>query len=1001
MAPVRLLIFSMALLFPLSVDAGPEPDHNAPEYHLAVSFDVPRSMITGQARIRVRAGEERVFATGRLRILRVALNDRKVDVHPVSGDLTVLPAEDGLLTIGYEGVFPGTEDASDTNYGVTGNTIDGRGISLTGIWYPQPRDLAIYRLTAALPAGFDAVSEAETIERRSRNGAPELEFEFPHPLDSINLIATDRYEVTRDRINGIDLYAYFFPGDRSLAKTYLRYAKTYLARYEKLLTPYPHRRFSIVENFLPTGYSMPSYTLLGQDVVRLPFIVESSLGHEILHQWFGNLVYLDYAQGNWAEGLTTYLADHLYEEEKGRGWTYRKGQLIDYGSYVHAKNEFALKDFRVRTDFASRSIGYGKTAMFFHMLMKHLGKDAFLASLKDLIAKKEYRKASWQDLRTAFEGHTGKDLGWFFRQWVDEKGIPDLRLENPVKRWLGDAYEITFDVRQEGPAFTLDLPVRITSVMGIVREQIFKIDGKKKSVEIRMNDEPSQVVIDGNYDLARRLSDAETPPVISGLLGDPEPLIVLPPGHKEFYAAVIESFRERGGREREADDLKDTEEKSSSLILLGNDNPVYRRLYGETEKPAEGFHIRIRKNPWDSAKVTAVIYASSKEEVDTAFRKIFHYGKYSRLSFKHGRNVLKKTELSERGIRMELQDSEVRAVDLSRRTSLSDVIDGAAVKKIVYVGEAHDRFAHHKVQLQIIKSLYKKNPRIALGMEMFQVPFQEALDAYIDGSIKEREFLKRSEYFDRWGFDFNLYKPILDFARREGIPVVALNTPREITKKVSREGLLSLSEEEKKQIPKNMDFTDERYRKRLEAIFGQHSHSERKAFDHFYEAQVLWDETMSQSIDAYLQRNPDRQMIVIAGSGHLAFGSGIPKRTFRRNGYDFSIILNDLDAEADIAQYMLYPEPAEGITAPKLMATLQSEDGKVRIADFPRNSVSREAGLRVGDTILALDGEEVGSVGDIKLALFYKSEEDPVTVTVLRKRVLLGPKRMDFRVKLL
>ena len=86
-------------------------------------------------------------------------------------------------------------------------------------------------------------------------------------------------------------------------------------------------------------------------------------------------------------------------------------------------------------------------------------------------------------------------------------------------------------------------------------------------------------------------------------------------------------------------------------------------------------------------------------------------------------------------------------------------------------------------------------------MEMFQRPFQQVLDNYVGGKISERTFLKRSEYFKQWGFDYNLYKPILDFARAERIPVIALNQRREIVDKVAKNGLDSLSEEEKKDIP--------------------------------------------------------------------------------------------------------------------------------------------------------------------------------------------------------
>ena len=205
-------------------------------------------------------------------------------------------------------------------------------------------------------------------------------------------MASDQYRVVRDRFAGVDILAYFFPADAELAPTYIEWTKRYLKLYGEMLGPYPYKRFSIVENILPTGYSMPTFTLLGQDVVRLPFIPETSLGHEVLHQWFGNLVYIDYAKGNWAEGLTTYLADHLFEEQKNAGTAYRKALLIDYQSYVHEGNEFPLTDFRVRTDNASKAIGYGKAAMVFHMLKKGLGSDVFLRSLRYFISVHRHRE---------------------------------------------------------------------------------------------------------------------------------------------------------------------------------------------------------------------------------------------------------------------------------------------------------------------------------------------------------------------------------------------------------------------------------------------------------------------------------------------------------------------------------------------------------------------------------------------------------------------------------
>jgi uncharacterized iron-regulated protein len=342
--------------------------------------------------------------------------------------------------------------------------------------------------------------------------------------------------------------------------------------------------------------------------------------------------------------------------------------------------------------------------------------------------------------------------------------------------------------------------------------------------------------------------------------------------------------------------------------------------------------------------------------------------------------------------------AEPLAVDVKALTTLSQVIEGAAGKKIVYVGEYHDRFAHHAAQVRVITALYKKNPKIAIGMEMFQRPFQAVLDDYISGTIDERTFLKRSEYFKRWSFDYNLYKPILDFARAEKVPITALNLRREITDKVAKSGMDSLTKEEKQEIPQDLDFSDNDYRDRLKQVFAQHKSPQERNFDFFYEAQVLWDETMALSIDEYMKKNPGRQMIVIAGGGHLAYGSGIPKRAFQRNGLPYATILNDGDVDRDIADYLVFPQPLEGVTAPRLGVMLKEAEGRVVIIDLPGDSVSRKAGIRTGDVILSVDTAAISSVDDLKVELFYKPRNEAVRVKVLRKRFLFGDTEKEFLV---
>jgi aminopeptidase N len=305
------------------------------------------------------------------------------------------------------------------------------------------------------------------------------------------------------------------------------------------------------------------------------------------------------------------------------------------------------------------------------------------------------------------------------------------------------------------------------------------------------------------------------------------------------------------------------------------------------------------------------------------------------------------------------------AVDVSTVEKLSGVVEKLVKKRIVYVGEEHDKFSHHQVQLEVLTGLYRQSPKLAVGMEMFQRPFQKALDNYIDGAIDERTFLKRSEYFKRWNIDYNLYKPILDFARVQRLPVVALNVEREIVDKVAKSGLDSLLREEKQRIPQELDFSDQDYRARLKEVFAEHGKIQEKSFEFFCQAQILWDETMAESIDRFVKKNPEYRMVVFAGAGHLQYGSGIPKRSFRRNGFDYAIVLSDTEVKRGIADFVVFPEAAKGPTAPRLGLVLDEQNQRLRITAFAKDSVAEKASLKVNDTLVSLDDYPVFSIEDL------------------------------------
>ena len=112
-------------------------------------------------------------------------------------------------------------------------------------------------------------------------------------------------------------------------------------------------------------------------------------------------------------------------------------------------------------------------------------------------------------------------------------------------------------------------------------------------------------------------------------------------------------------------------------------------------------------------------------------------------------------------------------------------------------------------------------------------------------------------------------------------------------------------EQQRAYLPKEIVPADEAYQSRLREAFEAHGATKPDAFDHFVEAQLVWDEGMAESAAAYLNANPGRRMVILAGSGHLAFGAGIPKRLERRTNATYAIVLNGGDeVEPHMADYL-------------------------------------------------------------------------------------------------
>lgn len=334
-----------------------------------------------------------------------------------------------------------------------------------------------------------------------------------------------------------------------------------------------------------------------------------------------------------------------------------------------------------------------------------------------------------------------------------------------------------------------------------------------------------------------------------------------------------------------------------------------------------------------------------------------------------------------------LKQESLGAVDLDAPLSLNTLAAQLAAKRVVFVGETHDHYGDHLNQLEIIKQLHQLDPNLAIGVEYFQQPFQAKVDDYIAGRITEQEFLRDTDYFQNWGYDYRLYAPIFRFAREQRIPVRALNVPGDLPSTVAKAGMAGLSPQQRAYLPKDIAPADTDYRNRLREAFEEHGPSKPDAFDHFVQAQLVWDEGMAQSAGAYLDANPGRRMVILAGSGHLAFGSGIPQRLERRAKVTYSIVLNDgAQVEPHIADYILLSTKQELPPAGVLGVSLEEKGGECRIRSVVPGGAADKAGLKRGEILQEIDGQKVTTVADLRLALWDKKPGDRISLSVRRAR---------------
>jgi len=274
---------------------------------------------------------------------------------------------------------------------------------------------------------------------------------------------------------------------------------------------------------------------------------------------------------------------------------------------------------------------------------------------------------------------------------------------------------------------------------------------------------------------------------------------------------------------------------------------------------------------------------------------------------------------------------------------------------------------------------------MAIGVEWFQQPVQGVINAYLAGQITENTLLQRSGYYQRWGYDYRMLRPIMEFARIHRLPVLALNAPQELTRQIGRAGLAALTPAERRQLPATITPADPSYRQYLQTVFARHGgHGN---FEHFLTVQRVWEETMSANAVRYLQQHPGERLLVLAGRGHMSHGRGIPADIKRQLPQVQLMTLTTEDPQADkpadpaTADLLVLADPVQLPARGKLGAWLMGDVRGVSIRGLVSGGAAEKAGLQDGDYLTQINGRPVTGKGDILQAV---SMSPPGTAVMLQ-----------------
>ena len=625
----RFLFIFVFFLLPFSAWAE-ESGIKPPLYDLTLELDPQsgRLKVSGMVKL-PRPGLYRFRLNPAFVITAFSVNDTPQPPRRI-GDVWAVPiSAPATLRFRYQGSIAGkNKELTSLMSGKWGAVLD-EGSN----WYPRlPGLFSRFSITTETPNPFRAVTLGTVISEKTKDGKNRTRFEAKSPAPGISLFVGP-WQMREKKTDDLSVRVWFTEKSMALADTYLEAARRHITAYARTIGPYPYGSFHVVAAPFPVGLGYPGLTYIGDTVLALPFIPETSLRHEVLHNWWGNGVAVDYGRGNWAEGLTTFGADYKRAEEAGSGATMRLGWLLDYNA-LPPERDRAARTFITKNHDADQVIGYNKIAFFFHMLRLEIGKEVFERGVSRFWRENKFKTTSWADLRLSFEKETGQNLKPFFDQWLNKPGAARLVLVDAESMKSGNAFETTFTLagNEAGP-FALSVPVSIITDGGPVFFTV-RFNGGKETFHLKTEKRAREIIIDPTFDVWRHLDPGDRAPIFRDVTLNGETRTVIASEeavYREDALALAKALLDTNAREQ---NINVVPKAKTPLLVIGNEKAIGAYLKKHLpgikvpETLARG-DVRAWAQRNESGRSTVLIIAQTAQALKLAARRLPHYGRKS------------------------------------------------------------------------------------------------------------------------------------------------------------------------------------------------------------------------------------------------------------------------------------------------------------------------------------------------------------------------------------